>query len=114
MKAKQLDAAFKALGDSTRRSIVTSLSKRPMSATDLAAPFEMSNAAISQHLKVLREAGLVEVRTSGTFRVYSLNIDLFEGVDAWIKAIESNWNESVDKLEGVMARIEKQRRLREK
>jgi DNA-binding transcriptional ArsR family regulator len=114
MKAKQLDAAFKALGDSTRRSIVMSLSKRPMSATDLAAPFEMSNAAISQHLKVLREAGLVEVRTSGTFRVYSLSIDIFEGVDAWIKAIESNWNESVDKLEGVMAKIEEQRRLRQK
>lgn len=114
MQVEQLDATFRALGDATRRSIVMSLSNRPMSATDLAAPFKMSSAAISQHLKVLREAGLVQVHASGTFRIYSLDIELFEGIEVWLQAIERNWNESVDKLEAVLEKIEAQRNTKQK
>jgi len=114
MQVEQLDATFKALGDSTRRSIIMSLSSRPMSATDLAAPFKMSNAAISQHLKVLRDAGLVKVHATGTFRIYSLNIELFEGLEVWLRVLERNWNQNVDKLECVLAKIEAQRNTKQK
>lgn len=79
--------AFTALADPTRRRILELLAQgeRPMG--DIAASFDVSAPAISQHLKVLREAGLVAVRVDAQKRVYRLEPKGFEEVDAWLRRI---------------------------
>ena len=67
------DARLNALGDPTRRRILTRLRQRPMSVARIAQGFRVSRPAISQHLKVLKNAGLVVDHASGTRRVYELN-----------------------------------------
>src|SRR4051812_4331894 len=67
------DALLDALGDRTRRSILRRLRKRPMSVARIAEGYRISRPAISQHLRVLKDAGLVVDRAQGTRRVYELN-----------------------------------------
>jgi DNA-binding transcriptional ArsR family regulator len=69
------DQSFNALGDPTRRSIFEHLGQRPLAVVDLAALVPVSRPAVSQHLKVLKEAGLVRDTQVGTRRVYSLHPD---------------------------------------
>jgi DNA-binding transcriptional ArsR family regulator len=64
-----------ALGDPTRRTIVRQLAKRPRAVVELAGDLPVSRPAVSQHLKVLKEAGLVVDRAAGTRRIYQLNPD---------------------------------------
>ncbi len=81
-QAHQLDA----LGDATRRAIVNRLLKGPASVGKLAATFPLSRPAISQHLKVLKDARLVSDRAEGTRRVYELNPAGFESLRAYFDA----------------------------
>ncbi len=81
-QARQLDA----LGDATRRAIVNRLLKGPASVGKLAATFPLSRPAISQHLKVLKDARLVSDRAEGTRRVYELNPAGFESLRAYFDA----------------------------
>ena len=67
------DDAWSALGDPTRRTIVTTLAERPRSVRELADELPVSRPAVSQHLKVLKDAGLVDETAAGTRRIYRLN-----------------------------------------
>jgi DNA-binding transcriptional ArsR family regulator len=69
----QQDLVWGAFGDGTRRAIVLQLSEGPMPVGELAAHLPVSRSAVSQHLKVLKEAGLVAERAAGTRRIYHLN-----------------------------------------
>lgn len=73
MEAYQEDGGFSVLGDPSRRAIVLLLAERPSAVVDLAAGLPISRPAVSQHLKVLKDAGLVEEEPVGTRRVYRLN-----------------------------------------
>jgi len=75
---------FAALADPTRRSIVEMLGERPLSAGEVGAAFSASAPAISQHLKVLREAGLVSARAEGTRRVYAVSNAGFFKLNLWL------------------------------
>ena len=81
-----------ALGDSTRRSIFERLSERPSSVGELAAELPVSRPAVSQHLKVLKEAGLVADRRSGTRRIYQVNPD---GVAALRAYLDRFWSRAL-------------------
>jgi DNA-binding transcriptional ArsR family regulator len=80
-----LEAQLQAVADPTRREILKLTADRPLSAGDIAARFKMSRPAVSQHLKVLREAGLIRMRAEGTSRLYLTNrgvlLSLFEQLD---------------------------------
>jgi DNA-binding transcriptional ArsR family regulator len=77
---------FDALGDPTRRAILELLRERgPLSAGEVAAGFHVSRPAVSQHLTVLREAGLVRVRPEGTRRLYSLDPTGLIGLRSWVE-----------------------------
>lgn len=80
-----LEAQLQAVADQTRREILKLAADRPLSAGEIAARFKMSRPAVSQHLKVLREAGLIRVRADGTSRLYTTNrgvlLSLFEQLD---------------------------------
>src|ERR1700729_4092390 len=90
-----LDAAFSALADPTRRAILARLAKSEATVMELAEPFEMSQPAISQHLKVLEDAGLIVRRVEGARRPRRLAKAGIEAMDRWLamlrKALEKNY-----------------------
>jgi DNA-binding transcriptional ArsR family regulator len=85
----QDERAWDALGDPTRRAIVLRLSEAPRAVGDLATYLPVSRSAVSQHLKVLKEAGLVAERVAGTRRIYRLNE---AGVVALRDQLDTFWN----------------------
>ena len=91
--------AFVAVADPTRRQIIESLSLGEQSFGAVADQFHISRPAVSQHLKVLREAGLVSVRRDAQRRIYALNKDGLVAIDNWIERVTGFWNESLDRLE---------------
>jgi DNA-binding transcriptional ArsR family regulator len=101
-----LDAAFSALADPTRRAILARLAKGEATVMELAGPFAMTQPAISQHLKVLEDAGLIVCRAEGTKRPRRLAKAGIEEMDQWLamlrKALESNY----DRLDKVLAGME--------
>jgi DNA-binding transcriptional ArsR family regulator len=101
-----LDGAFAALADPTRRAILARLASGEATVRELAEPFAMTQPAISQHLKVLEAAGLVESRIDGTKRPRRLVKAGVEAMDEWLamlrKALEANY----ERLDRVLAQIE--------
>lgn len=88
-----------ALSDPTRRRIVELLSRGERAAGEIVNAFEVSAPAISQHLKVLREAGLVEMRADAQRRIYRLNPEGLDEMDAWIRNVRRFWAGRLDDLE---------------
>ena len=88
-----------AIADPTRRRIVELLAVRERTAGELVEEFDMSAPAISQHLKVLREAGLVTVRAEGQSRVQVLNPDGLGDLEDWLEKTRSIWSRRLDALE---------------
>ena len=89
-----------ALADPTRRQIVELLSRGERAAGEITAKFAMSAPAISQHLKVLREAGLVRVRVEGQRRIYMLDPEGLAQIETWLAQVRRFWSSSLDALEG--------------
>lgn len=88
-----------ALSDPTRRRIIELLAKEEYTAGELVAEFDLSAPAISQHLKVLRDSELVQVRAEGQRRVYAVNPAGFEELDAWLHRMHGFWSGRLDALE---------------
>ena len=88
-----------ALADPTRRAILELLGRGERAAGAIAEEFAISAPAVSQHLKVLREARLVRVRAEGQHRIYSLDEAGFDEVDAWLRRVRRFWKERLDTLE---------------
>lgn len=86
------DDVWSALGDPTRRAIVECLAERPRAVGELADELPVSRPAVSQHLKVLKNAGLVSERTAGTRRIYRLNP---AGVAALRDQLDTFWNRAL-------------------
>lgn len=89
---------FTAISDPTRRSILDQLRASERSAKELTTPRPMSQPALSQHLKVLRTAGLVSVRRSGRHRIYSLEAAALREIARWVGHYEEFWDEKLDAL----------------
>jgi DNA-binding transcriptional ArsR family regulator len=105
-----LDAAFSALADPTRRAILARLAKGEATVMELAAPFEMTQPAISQHLKVLEDAGLVVRRVDGTKRPRRLAKAGVEAMDQWLAMLRKALEKSYDRLDEVLASMDQQKR----
>jgi DNA-binding transcriptional ArsR family regulator len=88
-----------AIADPTRRRIVELLAQRDRTAGELVKEFDMTAPAISQHLNVLREAGLVITRAAGQSRIQSLNPAGFDELDGWLEKTRSIWSRRLDALE---------------
>ncbi len=95
--------SFTALADPTRRQIIEALALGEASFGDLATRFEMSRPAVSQHLKVLKEAGIVSSRPEAQRRIYRLNDDSLNEIQAWLGKVREFWSHRLDKLEEVLA-----------
>lgn len=90
---------LKALADPTRRRIVEMLARGALGAGEIANRFEVSGAAISQHLKVLREARMVKVRADRQRRIYELDPAGIEELANWVASIQAFWSPRLDALE---------------
>ncbi|HET8650058.1 MAG TPA: metalloregulator ArsR/SmtB family transcription factor [Gemmatimonadales bacterium] len=101
--APALDAAFAALADPTRRAILARLARGEATVKELAEPFEMSQPAISQHLKVLEDAGLVTQRVEGTRRPRRLARAGVEAMDQWLEMLRQALEQNYDRLDQVLA-----------
>lgn len=96
---------FSALADPTRRRIVESLADGERSFGEIAADFDISDPAVSQHLRVLREAGVVDVRRKAQRRIYRIRREgLFE-IEQWIGHVRRFWSDRLDRLETVLREV---------
>jgi DNA-binding transcriptional ArsR family regulator len=95
---------FAALADPNRRRMLEMLGGGARPAGEIAAAFDMSPPAVSQHLKTLREAGLVRVTVDGQRRVYRLDPDGLADIDAWIDRVRAGWSRRLDALEAALAK----------
>jgi DNA-binding transcriptional ArsR family regulator len=110
---------WEALADPTRREIVQRLAAGEATAGALAAAFDIARPGVSRHLRVLREAEVVDVRQDAQRRIYSLRPDVLAGVEDWCADVRRFWSQHLDALDteiarGKRSRHEHQRKNQEK
>jgi DNA-binding transcriptional ArsR family regulator len=101
-----LDPAFAALADPTRRAIIARLAEGEATVQELARPFPISQPAISRHLKVLEDAGLIETRAEGTARPRRLKPDAVEALWQWLGQYRALWEARYARLDDVLADLQ--------
>lgn len=112
--AANLDLALSALADPTRRAIVARLAKGEASVMELAAPFAMSQPAISKHLKVLEHAGLISRGRDAQRRPCRLETSALREVNAWTERFRALWEERFVALDGVLEELKAQTRRKKR
>jgi DNA-binding transcriptional ArsR family regulator len=105
MNAARLDATFSALADPTRRAIMARLALGEHTVMELAEPFDMSQPAISKHLKVLERAGLVSRRVDAQRRPVRANADALTGATDWIENFRRIWEENFRRLDSLLEEL---------
>ena len=102
-----LDATFAALADPTRRAILAQLSDgQERTVTQLSEPFEISMPAVSKHLKVLEEAGLISRSREAQWRPARLEVDALQDASAWLERYRRRWEESFDRLDDYLQELQ--------
>jgi DNA-binding transcriptional ArsR family regulator len=101
--------ALSALADPIRRQIVEMLADQDRDAGELASAFRVSQPAVSRHLRVLRQAGLVQVRPVAQRRIYALDPRPLEELSRWLDRYRGFWNQRLDALDAELARGQRQR-----
>ena len=101
----QLDATFAALADPTRRAILARLAQGEASVNQLAEPFDMSQPAISKHLRVLESAGLISLRRDAQRRPCRLDAKPLELASEWLAHYRELWEANFDRLDQLLARM---------
>jgi DNA-binding transcriptional ArsR family regulator len=107
MKRDPLSATFGALADPTRRAMLSRLGQGEASVTDLAKPFRMSQPAISKHLKVLEQAGLVSRSRQAQWRPCRLESRPLQEATAWMEQCRKDWDTRLDQLENYVQKLQK-------
>src|SRR4051812_18708522 len=105
--------ALAAIADPTRRELLALLARGEVAAGELAERFPVSRPAISRHLRVLRESGLVRTRTDGRRRLYALDPAPLRELDAWLEPYRDLWAQRLDALDTEIARGRRARRTGE-
>jgi DNA-binding transcriptional ArsR family regulator len=110
--ASQLDATFAALADPTRRAILARLATGQASVTDLAAPFDMSQPAISKHLKVLERAGLISRGRDAQRRPRRLEAAPLAEANGWLETYRQFWEQSFENLDSLLGDLKAEKKRR--
>lgn len=101
----ELDLVFQALGDPTRRALVERLSEGPASVSELAAPLPISLPAVTQHLKVLEDSGVIRSEKVGRVRTCRLELKMLNSAQTWIDARRAMWERRLDRLDALLATL---------
>jgi DNA-binding transcriptional ArsR family regulator len=104
---EQLDAVFGALADPTRRAILARLAQGDLTVGELAAPFTMSQPAISRHLRVLEEAGLISRSRRATARLSHLEAEPLKDAADWLARYRRFWEERYEQLDGLLETLKR-------
>ena len=107
MPPDRLSATFAALADPTRRGILARLASGEASVTELAEPYDISLPAVSRHLRVLADAGLIERGREAQWRPCKLKADPLRDVADWVEHYRRFWEESFDRLDAYLKEIHK-------
>jgi DNA-binding transcriptional ArsR family regulator len=105
-----VESVLRALADDSRRTVLEKLACGPATVGELAALLPIARPGVSRHLRVLREAGLVEVRQQAQRRVYSLRPEPLAEVDEWLGRYRALWEQRLDALHTEVARAKRERR----
>lgn len=105
----KIDRVFHALGDPTRRAILERLGSGPMSVSLLAEPFNMSLAAVVQHLQILQKAALVKTEKVGRIRSCRVEASGLRAAEEWLRARRPEWDHKLDRLEQFLDHPSEQR-----
>ena len=114
LRSRDLDATFAALADPTRRAILARLATGEATVNELTEPFEMTQPAVSKHLKVLEHAGLISRRRDGQRRLSLLEPKRLAEASAWLEQYRDFWESSFHRLEGVLDELQRARPRRKK
>jgi DNA-binding transcriptional ArsR family regulator len=114
MPDNQLDAVFGALADPTRRAILARLADGDASVLELTAPFQVSQPAISKHLRVLEAAGLISRSRKATTRLSHLEADPLRKATEWLVSYREYWEESHERLDALLAALQVDRNAERK
>ncbi len=98
MTTLALDRTFSALGDPVRRSIVRDLIRRPATVREISHPYDISRPAVSKHLRVLRDAGIVECERVGRQNWYSVRDGAFDEATEWLDEVQAMWGAALTAL----------------
>jgi DNA-binding transcriptional ArsR family regulator len=112
--SQDLDAVFAALADPTRRAILTRLAAGEASVNEIAAPFEMSQPAVSKHLRVLERAGLIERDVDKQRRPARLKAEPMAAAVSWLEEFKQFWSSSFNQLDGLLEELKKAETKRRK
>jgi DNA-binding transcriptional ArsR family regulator len=110
MAVDQLSLVFGALADPIRRAILTRLTEGDATVAELAAPFRVSQPAISRHLKVLEHAGLISRTRRATARLSHLDAEPLREVTTWLAGYQRFWDESHERLDELLAALQGERK----
>jgi DNA-binding transcriptional ArsR family regulator len=105
-----MDRVVQALADGSRRTMLEMLRDHPATAGELADALPIARPGVSRHLRVLREAGLVEVRSEAQRRIYSLRPEPLAELDAWLSGYRAMWESRLDALHTEITRGKRTRR----
>jgi DNA-binding transcriptional ArsR family regulator len=105
-----VEAVLRALADNSRRTMLEALRNGPATAGELAALVPIARPGVSRHLRMLREAGLVEVRQEAQRRIYSLRPEPLGEVEQWLGGYRALWEQRLDALHTEVARGRRRRR----
>jgi len=106
MAADRLSLVFGALADPTRRAILARLADGEATVAELAAPFSMSQPAVSKHLRVLEQAGLISRNRRATARLSRLEAEPLREVTTWLARYQRFWDESHERLDDLLAALQ--------
>ncbi|HEY6276811.1 MAG TPA: metalloregulator ArsR/SmtB family transcription factor [Streptosporangiaceae bacterium] len=106
MATDRLSRVFGALADPTRRAILTRLADGEATVAELAAPFAMSQPAVSRHLRVLEDAGLITRTRRATARLSHLQAEPLRDVTTWLARYQRFWDESHERLDDLLAALQ--------
>jgi DNA-binding transcriptional ArsR family regulator len=105
-----VEAVLRALADESRRTMLEALTSGPATAGELAALLPIARPGVSRHLRMLREAGLVDVRQESQRRIYTLRPEPLAEVDQWLSRYRALWEQRLDALHTEVARGKRERR----
>ncbi len=101
---RRMDTVLQALADESRRTVLEALRDRPATVSELADQLPIARPGVSRHLRVLREAGLVEVQQDAQWRIYSLRPEPLAELDSWLGRYRALWEQRMDALHTEVAR----------
>ena len=105
---------FQAIADPTRREILGMIAYRSLNVNAVSGHFKITRAAVYKHMKILREAGLVEIKQEGRERFCRAKMEKLEVVSDWVEQYRKLWNQKLDSLEAYLEKLQKNKNLKEK